>query len=100
MVGSNDDSPQWNVGILLCQSLCGGYLRILQGQVIADRHSTGLGASDNRDITDLERRAVALACWYGYIQRLSLPRSGTEVARHDKGNAVSLPETFYIAYLG
>ena len=69
------------------------YPRILQGQATADRHSTGLGASSHREITYLDRHAVALICWYDHIQRLSLPRPGTEVARHDQGNAVFLPET-------
>ena len=76
------------------KALVGGYLRILQGQVTADRHSTGFGAFDHREITDLDRRAVALVCWYDFIQRPSLPRPGTEVARHDQGNAVFLPDIF------
>ena len=79
-------------GYCSAKALVGGYRRILQGQVTADRHSTGLGAFDHREITDLDRRAVALVCWYDFIQRQSLPRPGTEVARHDQGNAVFLPE--------
>ena len=70
-------------------------------QATADRHSTGYRAFDHRELTEPDRRAVALVWWYEYIQRLTTLFCGLapEVARHDKGDAVFLPETFTLVIL-